>query len=341
MLTHRIRVPTPFAVGDVNAYLLGPEPLTLVDCGPRTEAAWAALLSGIEAAGRRVADVRRLVLTHAHPDHVGLARRVRAESGCTVLAHPADHARLTGAPGEWEAIVGFLGEVCRRAGAPAPAVRLLEATIGPLALYAEPVEEVSPLAEGDRLALGEGTLRVLGTPGHARGALCLWDPGAGVLLTGDTLLPHISSNAILEPGEGAFRERSLRVYLDTLTRVEGLAPGTALPGHGEPFAGAADLIGRRRAFHEERAGEVLALVEGGAERPWEIARALFPEADPGYAHLAVSEVVGHLDLLADRGRIRFAGQEGPWVARPARPAPGVGGQLSHARARSTARRQPA
>jgi glyoxylase-like metal-dependent hydrolase (beta-lactamase superfamily II) len=340
VLTHRIPVPTPFPVGAVNAYLLGPDPLTLVDCGPRTQDSWAALVAGIAAAGRSVGEIERVVLTHCHPDHVGLARRVRDVSGCTVLAHPADHARLTGAPGEWERIVGFIAEACRRAGSPDGVLRDLAGLLATIPGFTEDLDEVSALVGGGTLAFDGQCLDVLATPGHAGGALCLWDPAGRTLLTGDTLLPHISSNAILEPEAEGFRNRALCTYLETLGRVESLRPRTCLPGHGEAFSEAVELIRQRRSFHEARAEKVLALVSAGLERPWEIARALFPDAEAGYAHLAVSEVVGHLDLLAGAGRVLFEGEGDPWVARPTAGDDGRG-QASQPRARSTARSQPA
>ncbi len=340
MLIHRIPVPTPFPVGAVNAYLLGPDPLTLVDCGPRTEGSWAALVAGIAAAGRSVGEVERVVLTHCHPDHVGLARRVREVSGCEVLAHPADHARLTGAQGEWERIVGFIAEACRRAGVPTGVLGALAEMLGTIPGFTEDLDEVSALVGGDSLAFDGARLDVLATPGHAGGALCLWDSAGRILFSGDTLLPHISSNAILEPDAEAFRNRALCTYLETLARVESLKPRTCLPGHGEPFSEAAELIRQRRSFHEARAEKVLALVSAGLERPWEIARALFPDADAGYAHLAVSEVVGHLDLLAGAGRVLFEGRGDPWLVRSTEGDDGRG-QASQFRARSTARSQPA
>ncbi|MFU8857294.1 MAG: MBL fold metallo-hydrolase [Deferrisomatales bacterium] len=316
MTFHRIPVPTPFPVGPINAYLLGPSPVTLVDCGPRTDEAWGALCSGLEAAGCPVECVARLVLTHPHHDHAGLARRVRDASGCRVYAHPADRGRLLDEPGEWERIAGFLVEVCRRAGAPPEVLGHLQAGFAALPAYAEPLDEVFTLGEGDSLHQGDRALAVLHTPGHARGALCLWDFGGRVLLSGDTLLAHISSNAILEGGEGAFRERTLLRYRETLDRLSALDPEVVLPGHGEPFGGVAELVRRRRALHESRAARLRSLVGQGLSTPWELAQRLFPALPAGQAFLAVSEVVGHLDLLAERGEVAFDGQDGPWTVHP-------------------------
>ncbi|MBE0616680.1 MAG: MBL fold metallo-hydrolase, partial [Proteobacteria bacterium] len=123
----RIPVPTPFLVGPVNAYLIVSETPTLVDCGPLTEDAWEVLVAGIEGAGCRLDRLQRLVLTHAHIDHAGLANRLRQASGCEVLAHPVDHAALCDVSGAWESsVVDFLVEACRRAGTPSSSLRALE-----------------------------------------------------------------------------------------------------------------------------------------------------------------------------------------------------------------------
>ncbi|MEW6486335.1 MAG: MBL fold metallo-hydrolase [Thermodesulfobacteriota bacterium] len=319
MLLHRIPIPTPFPVGPVNAYVLGPEPLTLFDCGPRTEQAWAALGSGLAAVGFRVEDVERLVLSHPHQDHAGLARRVRSASGCRVYAHPADHDRLRDLPGVWGRISGFLVEASRRAGAPEGVLGELAAALAGLPAYTEPLDAVEPLDEGDALEVGGLRLLVLHTPGHARGALCLWEAKDRILFSGDTLLPRISSNAILEPAAGAFRERTFLRYRETLARVAGLAPAAVFPGHGEPLGDPRDLVGRRLALHDVRAAQIRRLVAEGHTRPWQIAGRLFPGLEPAQASLAVSEVVGHLDLLAQRGEVVFEGQAGEWVVGPSRP----------------------
>jgi glyoxylase-like metal-dependent hydrolase (beta-lactamase superfamily II) len=322
MFAHRIAIPTPFPVGPVNAYLLGPSPVTLVDCGPRTDEAWEALRAGLQLAGRRVEQVERLVLTHPHHDHAGLARRVRGASGCRVYAHPADRPRLLGRPGEWDRISGFLVEACRRAGVPVEALRVLEEQFSGVQVYAEPLDEVLTLAEGETLPVGSRALSVLYTPGHARGAVCLWEPSGRVLLSGDTLLPHISSNAILEPGLDAFRDKTLLRYQETLGRLSNLRPAAVLPGHGDPMGGVQDLIRRRLALYENRAARIRTLVGEGLSSPWQVAERLFPGISASQAFLAVSEVVGHLDLLAAQGEVAFEGQEGPWVAHPAAPRDG-------------------
>ncbi|GAB4250550.1 MULTISPECIES: MBL fold metallo-hydrolase [Deferrisoma] len=311
----RIEIPTPYAVGTVNAYLLPGDPPTLVDAGPCTPEAWGALVSGLGRAGLDAADVGRLVLTHPHHDHAGLARRVRDAAGCPVLAHPVDHGRLRDEPGVWEGIVGFLDEVCRRAGVPGDYRRELRESMGRLRTHAEPLDAVDPLDEGMVLETTAGRWEVLHTPGHARGALCLWDPETRTLVSGDTLIPHISSNAVAEPGRGVFRDRTLIRYIATLKRIRELGCERVLPGHGAPMGNPDDLIETRLAFYDRRAASIREATPPEGARPWELVRRLFPDVEPGWVFLAVSEVIGHLDLLADRGEVDWEGQDGEWVAR--------------------------
>ncbi len=322
----RIAIPTPepFPVGDVNTYLLGPAPWTLVDCGPTTEEAWDALVAGLGAAGCAVEALERLVLTHPHADHAGLAGRLRAASGCSVWAHPADHGRLLGDAGEWEASCSFLVEVCLRAGVPADPIAALRRRLRDMPRYYTPPDHMEALDEGTRLGQGAVSYRVLHTPGHSRGSVCLWDPESRLLLSGDTLLPDISSNAILEPGEGRFRQKSFLEHQQTLRRLAALGPRRVLPGHGRPGGDPRPLLAERARFHEHRAAKVYDLVHRGLRTPWEIAVRLFPKMEREYPYLGVSEVVGHLDLLAERGTVVFEGDTGPWLAFPAAPAARMG-----------------
>src|SRR5574341_1755566 len=87
-MLHLIPIPTPFPVGPVNVYLAEGNPLTLIDTGPKDGAALAALEAGLAQHGRRVEDLRRIVLTHHHADHIGLVARLAARSGAEVLTHP-------------------------------------------------------------------------------------------------------------------------------------------------------------------------------------------------------------------------------------------------------------
>ena len=124
---YQLIIPTPFPVGPVNVYVArDPEGdgLTLVDCGPRTPEARAALDAGLAALGHSVHDVRRIVVTHAHADHYGLAANIAAESGAQVLTHPFNRPTLQAYADESRATAGLLRRPLarvRRAGQTVPA----------------------------------------------------------------------------------------------------------------------------------------------------------------------------------------------------------------------------
>ncbi|MGQ9456707.1 MAG: MBL fold metallo-hydrolase [Anaerolineae bacterium] len=310
-----VAVPTPFAVGPVNLYLAeGPEGLTLVDVGPRTPRAQKALRKGLEEAGFRLDQVRRLLITHAHVDHYGLAASVARETRAEVWTHPWNVPVLTEDPQAKARGDAFYAEVYHKAAVPQEVQRKAQILYRGLRQFAEPVEVHRTVDEGDEVLLGGEPWQVLHLPGHSGGLIGLWQPDRRVLLSSDHLLRDITSNPLLEPPreEGKARRKSLREYLTSLRRTLEMDVRLALPGHGEPVTDAASLIRQRFAFHEERQERVLACIAAGADTVYAICRLLFPALSPVDVFLAVSEVVGHLDLLEEDGRIHWETQDGVW-----------------------------
>lgn len=294
-----LSLPTPFPVGPVNAFLLPGPPVTLVDCGPKTDAARAALEEGLAATGHSLPAIDRLVLTHGHTDHFGLAAVVAAVSGAPIYAHEAEVPKFTGD----RAFVAPTRALVAEAGFPSSvADALFEAWKG-WRRYADPVVPTHLVADGDRLPLADGSLAVLHTPGHAQGHICLWDGDGGTLIAGDLLLEEISPNPVIEFDRSGGRLRTLPAYLRSLQRVSDLQPTIAYPGHGgaitAPAARAADIL----RHHDERKEHLARLLAG---RDWTL-RALadewFPGLDLRSLFLGLSEVLGHLDLLEEEGRV--------------------------------------
>lgn len=292
-----LTLPTPFPVGPVNAYLLPGPPVTLVDCGPKTDEALAALEAGLRTAGTRLEAIERLVLTHGHLDHFGLAATVAAASGARIFAHAAEVPKLTGD----RSFVGPARALIADAGFPPDvADRWLEVMRG----YRRQLDRIAPtdlLGDGDRLALADGTLEVLHTPGHAQGHLCLWD--GHVLIAGDLLLEEISPNPLVEFDAAGRRLRTLPAYLRSLRRVAALNPSVAYPGHGDPLPAPAARALEIIRHHEARKEALAALLAGRRWTVRELIAAWFPTLDPRNLYLAISEVAGHLDLLDEEGRL--------------------------------------
>lgn len=291
-------------MGPVNAYLLPGPPVTLVDCGPKTDQALAALRDGLARAGLTLAQVERLIITHGHVDHFGLAATVAAASGAEVYAHQAEVPKMNADRAFIEPMRGFLTEAGFE---PSVGDMLLEA----LRRYRGQFDAVIPqhlLGDGDRLPLADRTLEVLHTPGHAQGHICLWDGEA--LISGDLLLEEISPNPVIEFAPDGARLRTLPALVRSLRRVEALAPAVAYPGHGEVIVGPAPRARELLRHHAERRERLAALLGG---RPWtlrELAAAWYPDLDRFNLFLGLSEVLGHLDLLEDDGRLTVERRDG-------------------------------
>lgn len=307
---HAIELPTPFPVGPVTVYLADApgEPLTLVDTGPLTDESLAVLEAGMSQLGYAPADLDCVVVTHAHVDHFGLAAHLVEVSGARLLAHPWNVTALSDFAADQEQRVAFYAELLRQAAVPAEMMQAMGFATQGMRRFAQPVAMDGTLDEGDTLRLAGREWQVLHTPGHAGGLICLYAPGRpgrGVLLSSDHLLADISSNPLVEPPSPGQteRSRSLALYRASLQRVAALAADRALPGHGPVIDDVASLVGRRLAFHERRLARVLHALGNGAQTTWDVTQSLFPNRSPLDTFLAVSEVIGHLDLLEMEGQI--------------------------------------
>jgi len=312
---YQLTIPTPFPVGPVNVYVArapGDDGLTLVDCGPRTSEARAALDAGLASLGHSVNDVRRIVVTHAHADHYGLAANIAAESGAQVLTHPFNQPALQASTDESEQRLAFYANLLRESGVPGELVGTIDNVRRSVGDYADPVHPTGDLNDSDTLALAGRVWQVLHTPGHSTGLICLYEPRSHVLLSNDHLLRDISSNPLVEPPPPgvSHRYKSLVEYIGQMQRVAAMDVSVAWPGHGEPIHDVGELVRQRVTFHAERAERILGLFDGSPLTAFQIARRVFPLLDPFSFFLAMSEVLGHLELLESEGRISATQRDG-------------------------------
>jgi glyoxylase-like metal-dependent hydrolase (beta-lactamase superfamily II) len=310
---HRISVPTPYAVGPVNCYLLdGPEP-ALVDTGPATPEAEAALRAGLAAIGIPILDIARIVLTHHHPDHAGglgwlLAEAAARQQPPALLGHPDNDLWLLDRPDLLQSRLAFFTTLYRYCGVEGDAAEAMRRRYADYDRPLSPKPIDVPLHEGDQIELAGTRWHVHETPGHAGTHLVL-ARADGVALVGDTLLERISSNALAEPppaGETG-RPSAMLAYRRTLRRLAGTPLRLLLPGHGPTFGDHAALIARRLAAQEERATRLLVGLAAGHDTVLALAYFLFPGLPEGQLFLGISEVLGHLDILEEQGRVRHSG----------------------------------
>jgi glyoxylase-like metal-dependent hydrolase (beta-lactamase superfamily II) len=295
----RLRLPIPFPMRWVNVYVLGDgrDP-ALVDAGYPVPEARALLREALDRAGLRP---RVLILTHAHPDHFGLAADFAQELGCEVWME-ARELEASRAYQPTSALWDRLAAQFAEAGLPPERV---EETVrsGKRIWAATRPPQVSRLLRADEeLELGGRRWRVLVTPGHAPGHVCLLDPQSGTLVAGDHLLPKITPNIGLWP---AGSEDPLDDFLRSLAALRPLPVRRVLPGHGDPYDTFGERVRELVEHHRERLQTVLRALQEGPQTAYGVCVALFGDGlDSHNLRFAVVETLSHLAYLERRGRVR-------------------------------------
>jgi glyoxylase-like metal-dependent hydrolase (beta-lactamase superfamily II) len=307
-----IRMPLPFQLNHINLWLLDDGPgVTVVDTGvglPPTRALWEALFAG-ELADRPLV---RVVVTHFHPDHMGNAEWLMQQFGVELWAPQAEWLMAQLA---WRGMGGNDSELrlghYRRHGVPADR---LEAFRERGNHYRQLVPTVAPqvraVREGDVLTVGGRRWHAFTVLGHAPEHACLHCPEAGVLISGDQVLPRITTNVSVWPDQP--RANPLRLYLDSLPRFRALDDATlVLPSHGLPFRGLHARVGHLRHHHDDRLAETVdALAE--PRTAFEIVPVLFRrQLDAHQLGFAIGEALAHLHYLEAEGQVaREVGGDG-------------------------------
>lgn len=306
MEVHKIVIPTPYAVGDVNAFLVKGDALTLFDAGPKTEEAYEAIKWGLRAAGYDLKDVEQVVLTHHHPDHAGW---VDAFPTADLLGHQYVDYWMKKEQVFLQYYETFFKKLFIEQGVPEKYVNRILHVKGEIELFGT-IPLTGYLKEGDEVP-GHPNLKVYETPGHAQSHLIFVDEQTRECIGGDLLLERTSSNPLVEPPTDLSMERpkSLLQYNESLKRLQDLEISKLYTGHGAELTEINALIDERLERQKQRAHKVYELLTK-PQTNFEMTIQLFERIYQQQLGLTLSETLGQFDYLLNEQMIEIEDRNG-------------------------------
>ncbi|MCL6561161.1 MAG: MBL fold metallo-hydrolase, partial [Firmicutes bacterium] len=245
-------------------------------------------------------EIERVVITHCHPDHCGLAAFIRETAGAEIFVNSLEAGHLTGERDYFREILPSLVE----SGVPQDILQDVARDVKTGEHRKVAREEILPLTGEEVLSFKDGELIVQNFPGHSQGHICLYDPGAKNFFSGDFLLPHITSNPLMEIcKETGKRLPAKKVYLERLAHVLKMDIAEVWPGHGENVTNWQETVNNIFRHHLQRNEAVYSLLNEKGRTAYEIAVTMFPQIRGADVVLGVSEVLASLDILLEEGRV--------------------------------------
>ena len=305
---YQLRVPIPDnPLGWVLPYLIrSNDGYTLIDSGWNTPEAFAALEQELRHVGVAFEDIKRLIVTHVHPDHYGLAGRVKEVSGCRVITHQRERDFIRSRYRNPEQLLERMRAWLIEHGVPIDEVQDLQSAAMPVRPWVVPVEPDAVLWGGETLDFGLYKFEVLWTPGHSPGHVCFYDRTQRIILTGDHVLPTITPNVGLHPQQTG---NPLGDYLASLQRLEPLEVDDVFPAHEHAFHDLRDRVRQIALHHDVRLDEMLAIIGSDRKTAYDVASGVvwtigtFDSFSHWMRRAAISETLAHLEYAVYEGRL--------------------------------------
>ncbi|MHA2118843.1 MAG: MBL fold metallo-hydrolase [Candidatus Thorarchaeota archaeon] len=304
---HRIEIPTPFEVGTMNSYLIEGDPVILIDTGPKSDEALAALRKGLLRAGYTLEDINRVILTHGHVDHTGLAGTIarenehKGDSSTVVSIHEADSNRVVNYETFTKDRVQSYIRIIEMAG-----VRTDERPMMPAGYlesyflrFGESVPDVFLLEEGATIKTSIGTLKTMWVPGHSSGSCCFVCDDSKLVFSGDHILATISSNPSLD--YDISEQISMVKYMRSLKRMESLSGYTALPGHRDPVSDLSLRVAELQSEYSSKLDQMRGVLSSQPRSLYWLSRKQFGDYEVNSMVLALAETFDLLRILESKG----------------------------------------
>ena len=294
------------SLSHVNIYLIqGEDGYLLVDSGWNTNESFDSLQKTLAEIGADIKEITQILVTHVHPDHYGMAGRIKKLSGATMYMHEIEKGLIGPRYVTMEELLHQTDQWLTANGVPIDnATPMKNATVG-LENFIVPTLPDVTLRGGETITTGLFTFQVIWTPGHSSGHICLYEPEKKVLLAGDHVLPTITPNISLHPQSV---DNPLGDYLKSLNEIKKLDAQCVLPGHDKPFTRLVPRIEEIIRHHEQRNREILAMVKDEPKTAYDIAmdvtwgvRARWQDLPDFHKRMAIFETLAHLELMVNNG----------------------------------------
>ena len=295
-----LRLPIPFEDGLVNVFLFkDADEADLLDCGMNSEESVEMIRQAVQQLGAR--RLRKLVVTHIHPDHYGAAGTLAGEGRADLYIHRLEVPLVQPRYVELEHLVEEVRRYLLINGVPPDDAEVLSNSQRALSQVVKPAEPAVQLDGAEDVAMGRHKLHIEWTPGHSPGHVCLFEKSSGLLFAGDHILPDLSPNIGLHPQS---TPDPLHDYLEGLRRMAALEPKRVLPAHGRPFDTIAARVEALTRHHLRRFDQILEIVDREEKSGWQVALDLWGPRENLYEkRLALQEGLAHLQALAVEGRM--------------------------------------
>ncbi|HWK23840.1 MAG TPA: MBL fold metallo-hydrolase [Ureibacillus sp.] len=299
MKIHKIVIPTPYPIGDVNAYLVKGDRLSIFDVGPKTEDALAALKRGVNEAGYKFEDIEQVILTHHHPDHAGW---VDAFPDAEIIGHEYNDHFLRRVPEFMSYRTKFYREHLKLQAVPEKYLEKIVESKDALKLYGTtPLTKF--LTDGDEVP-GHPGMKAIYTPGHAQSHLIYLDEYSNEVIGGDLLLDQVAANPLIEPPTDLSnrRPKALIQQQESLMHLRELNVAKVYAGHGENIVEVNELIDKRLQKDEMRLQQLIQHVNS-PKTVIELTMDLYPLHYKTELGLTLSKTLGYLDCLVRDGLV--------------------------------------
>ena len=305
---HRLRLPIPNSqLEHVNAYLVDGDRdngALLVDTGWNTEEAFDSLKGQLAEISVNFEDISQIAITHAHPDHYGLAGKLKYLCHAQIYLHEREKDLIKSRYIDMDGLLQQTAQWLQANGAPGDELTELQTASLPMLKFVTPVLPDVTLYGGETITTGYFNFKVIWAPGHSPGQICLYEPNREILFSGDHILPTITPHIGLHPQSGS---NPLGDYLDSLNTLKQLEVKLVLPGHEHPFTDLKLRIEELIQHHKRRNSEILETLKAKPKTAYQIATEItwmsntngvgWVKLDAWNKRMAVSETLSHLEAM--------------------------------------------